>query len=448
MAASARTFSPYSSPITPPLPFSAPNIQQHDGDDWQRTRRIIAPLLNERISSLVWAESRAQAQQMLTHFAARPRGETDGLVAGCRTLAMNVLGAAGYGTPAAWRPDGEAGAAPPPGRKLTFLDAIATIAEHMAPALLLPPWVCQLPVFPASVRKIGVAASEFESHADDLIRDAREAAAGETKQGSNGLTAAMVRISDAERKAQGGEAEKTALHLSEAEMRGSIFQFTIAGYETTANTLAYAFVLLALHPAWQDWVADELDAVLPGAAAAAAAECAYEATFPRLPRCLALMYETLRLYTPVAHISRVAAGPGPRRIASSIGAHAIPARTEVYVTGACTHVRPALWGADALAFRPSRFLDAEGKLCEPDKGTFLPWSGGPRYCPGMKMSQVEFVAVVAEACRTYRVELVKREGEGAEECRRRYEGLVRDSQPVVTLQMKRPREVRLRWVRR
>ena len=113
------------------------------------------------------------------------------------------------------------------------------------------------------------------------------------------------------------------------------------------------------------------------------------------------------------------------------------------------HISPSLWGSDPLVFRPQRFIDAAtGAFREPPKSTFVPWSGGPRYCPGMKMSQVEFVAVLATAVRSWRVQLVPKEGERVEQARKRMEGLLADSQPIVTLQMKRPREVQLAWVRR
>ena len=224
-------------------------------------------------------------------------------------------------------------------------------------------------------------------------------------------------------------------------MGGKLISFQ-AGYDTTANTLSYAFVLLALYPQWQDWLREEVDAALPDPATTPA----YDDVYPKLNRCLAVMHETLRLYTPVAHVSRLTAGP--TTLTSSRGTHAIAAATEVYVTGASLHVLPSHWGADPLTFRPARFLDAQETLWEPPKGTFLPWSAGPRYCPGLKMSQVEFVAVLAAAVRGWRVALAPRAGESEAACTERYEGLLRDSQPVVTLQMNRPREARLRWTRR
>src|ERR1700712_4930554 len=96
-------------------------------------------------------------------------------------------------------------------------------------------------------------------------------------------------------------------------------KFTAAGFDTTANTMAYAVTLLAADPKWQTWIFEELDQVLP---VDPTAEVDYKKVFPQLTRCLALMvpkipstrslnkiinhvqYETLRVYPAVIHISR------------------------------------------------------------------------------------------------------------------------------------------------
>ena len=202
-----------------------PNVLTTDDEDWQRQRRIIAPLLNERIMEKVWRESRDQARQMLAYFGSLPGATTDRAIEGMRTIAMNVLGAAGYGTPASWTPDGEKGLKPPKGHKMSFLESIATIADNLLPATVGPKWMFDLPFMPDKVKRIGIAVEEFEPHADALVRQEREAGGLEA---SNTLTGTMVRISDREKAAGGGQG-KSALHLSESEMRGAIFQFTIAG---------------------------------------------------------------------------------------------------------------------------------------------------------------------------------------------------------------------------
>ena len=94
--------------------------------------------------------------------------------------------------------------------------------------------------------------------------------------------------------------------------------------------------------------------------------------------------------------------------------------------------------------------DGEGEsFFTPAAGTFLPWSLGPRQCPGMKMSQVEFVGVVATVLRSVRLEAVVLPGEkGGEEARARLGRVLDASVPRVTLTVERPRDVVIRWVKR
>jgi cytochrome P450 len=120
----------------------------------------------------------------------------------------------------------------------------------------------------------------------------------------------------------------------------------------------------------------------------------------------------------------------------------------VYVSAQSMHLDRAIWGPDVLSFNPARWLDAAtGELLTPAKGTFLPWSGGPRVCPGMKFSQVEFVAVFATMFRSARCEALRGEGETGEQARARLEGIMADSVSKLTLQVRDPSQVKLTWVR-
>jgi cytochrome P450 len=63
-------------------------------------------------------------------------------------------------------------------------------------------------------------------------------------------------------------------------------KFTAAGFDTTANTLAFAVTLLAANPEWQTWIFEELDQVLPSDPTA---EVDYKEIYPQLTRCMAIM---------------------------------------------------------------------------------------------------------------------------------------------------------------
>lgn len=78
----------------------------------------------------------------------------------------------------------------------------------------------------------------------------------------------------------------TARSLSLSEMLGNIFVINFAGHDTTANTLAYAMLMLAAYPDVQEWIAEEIRHVLEVQKSDIQN---YETTSPRLKRCLAVL---------------------------------------------------------------------------------------------------------------------------------------------------------------
>jgi cytochrome P450 len=113
-----------------------------------------------------------------------------------------------------------------------------------------------------------------------------------------------------------------------------------------------------------------------------------------------------------------------------------------------------LWGDDSLEFKPTRWIPTNSKvgevisLIQPQRGSYIPWSGGPRVCPGQKMSQVEFVAVISTLFRKARAEAIQLQSESLDAARNRLLDVVMDSAPILTLQMRRPEDIRLRWTAR
>lgn len=160
-------------------------------------------------------------------------------------------------------------------------------------------------------------------------------------------------------------------------------------------------------------------------------------------------YEVLRLYTPVANFGRTAGSSLVMNTSS--GNYHIPANTQVYLCGAQLHVDANFWGDTAFDFCPARWLSGGGEEYATPKvpsGQFIPWSMGPRVCPGMKMAQVEFLSLVFTLFRQARVKPVVKEGETAEMASDRIVKVTKDSMPLLTLQMNKPADVDLVWSER
>src|SRR6202023_1723966 len=88
--------------------------------------------------------------------------------------------------------------------------------------------------------------------------------------------------------------------MTEAEVRSNILTFIAAGHETTANTITWSLFLLSQSDEWRARVEAEALREMAGPVAGLA---------ERLVETRAVIDEAIRLYPPIAAISRVAMGP-------------------------------------------------------------------------------------------------------------------------------------------
>ena len=165
--------------------------------------------------------------------------------------------------------------------------------------------------------------------------------------------------------------------LSPRALRNEAATLFLAGHETTASTLAWAWYLLSKAPA--------VAARLRAEAAALGGRPARFEDLPRLPYARAVVEETLRLYPPIPMLARVA------QRAVSVGGHAVPRGGLVMAVPWLLHRHRRLWEAPD-AFMPERFL--EGAAPRP-RHAFIPFSLGPRVCTGAHFALAEAVIVLA-----------------------------------------------------
>lgn len=151
--------------------------------------------------------------------------------------------------------------------------------------------------------------------------------------------------------------------LTDRELRDELMTMLLAGHETTATGLAFAFDLLLRHPGVLARLRDEL----------AAGDDAY---------LDAVVTETLRLRPVIDGSERTLTRP---RV---VAGHELPAGIRVYPAIAVVHLRDDLY-PDAAAFRPERFLEQKTTTY-----TWLPFGGGIRRCIGAALAQAELAEVI------------------------------------------------------
>lgn len=335
---------------------------------------------------------------------------------------------------------------PQAGFKMTYIQAVKTVIHNVGGPIILPHWfLSNYPGFlPGSknLKSLGYAIQEFPTHTMKMLDQERQrSAACKSGEARSNIMSQLLEAS----KNDTGTSEKGRA-LSDEEMMGNLFIFTAAGFDTTANTLSYATVLLARFPKWQDWLLEEVDSIMPMDITNEQLE--YTAVFPKAIRTLAFMLETLRLFTPLIHLSKQT--KTPQTIQTSRGNYWLPADTTVYVNTVALGLDPNVWrnlnigeghvpsDDDENDFRPTRWINPSGSsqpIYQPSKGAFLPWSAGPRTCPGQKMAQVEFVAVMLTLLKRHRVEASPLDGENESDVNARLDAQMRKSISILTLEM-------------
>jgi cytochrome P450 len=157
--------------------------------------------------------------------------------------------------------------------------------------------------------------------------------------------------------------------LGDGEVRDQLLALLMAGHETTANALTWAFERLSRTPHASRRLAEEL------------AEGGTEYLD-------AVVSETLRTRPSVIDAVRTATTE------IELGGYPIAPGTVVSAMLTAMHRRPDLW-SDPLAFRPERFLGDK-----PRPYSYMPFGGGIRHCIGASLSLVEMRTVLRTAMRT------------------------------------------------
>jgi cytochrome P450 len=171
--------------------------------------------------------------------------------------------------------------------------------------------------------------------------------------------------------------------LSRRQVRDQVVTFVVAGHETVASALTWAWHLLAANPDVLARVRAEADSVLGGRSA----------TFddlPSLPWAAAVFDEVLRLYPPAWLITRRALE------ADELAGVQVPTGALIIVSPWIVHRDPVAW-PEPGRFDPGRFLDTDGSRRRDVSAIpgYLPFGAGPRLCIGRDMALLEGVLVLA-----------------------------------------------------
>jgi cytochrome P450 len=178
---------------------------------------------------------------------------------------------------------------------------------------------------------------------------------------------------------------ETGEGFSREELIDQLGVLFLAGHETSASALTWAFYLLATQPALVARLRAEVAEVCGDG------PVTFEAT-KRLTFVKNVFRETLRLYPPITFLPRVALEP------TTILGRKIRRGALVMVAPWVLHRHRDFW-PNPHHFDPDRFLPA--REAEMTPGTYIPFGLGPRVCAGAAFAQTEAVLLIARLFRRF-----------------------------------------------
>jgi cytochrome P450 len=173
--------------------------------------------------------------------------------------------------------------------------------------------------------------------------------------------------------------------MTDEELRDEMLTLLVAGHETTATALAWAFYWLHKFPQVRVKLLAELDSL---------GENPDPLTISRLPYLTAVCQETLRIY-PVGIITFARITKSPLEIMG----HKFEANTWLVPCIYSAHHRQETY-PEPKQFKPERFLDRSYSPSE-----FLPFGGGNRLCLGYALAMLEMKLVLATVLTRYELAL-------------------------------------------
>jgi cytochrome P450 len=213
----------------------------------------------------------------------------------------------------------------------------------------------------------------FETAIDEIIATRRQRVRANAGDDADDILTLLLAALDPE----------TGQQLNEAEVRSNILTFIAAGHETTANTLTWSMFLLSQSAEWRARVEAEAEREMQGPIAGLA---------ERLVETRAVIDEAIRLYPPIAAISRVAMGP------DELAGERVKRGTLIVIAPYVLH-RHKLYWRDPNVFDPNRFLGKARNAI--DRFAYIPFGAGARTCIGSAFALQEATLILADIARNF-----------------------------------------------
>ncbi|KAF7362943.1 Cytochrome P450 [Mycena venus] len=391
------------------LNFYGTNIISTEGGEWKSHRAVARPAFNDANNVYVWEETRRIVDNWTNELneAASEEIAVD-LLKDFTKITMLVIASAGFGHRTSWDNFHEKQTS----GRMPFLTALSASAHLLIPKSITPEWLIDLaymtplPILGPKLRRIRQSFNDIKEHMMEVVSHARmDTGVAQDAALLRNLVASNV-----------ADEKLGTKRLTDGELLSNTFVFLVAGHETTSHTLSFMVALLALHPAVQRKVYEEVQSLCDDPSAI-------------LVYTTAVFYETLRIFTVAPRLGRVVLADTTlvaRRFKTTLDGNVseveeypvhIKQRSKIIMDISAVHMNRTLillpgsfigdkilaihWGMDVHEFRPERFIDTPSYRWP--REAFLAFSTGPRSCIGQRFSTTESLCLVSTLVRKYEI---------------------------------------------
>ncbi|HYP39992.1 MAG TPA: cytochrome P450 [Chloroflexia bacterium] len=327
-----------------------------DGDLWKRQRRLLSPTFShQRLRGMVTVMTDVISEHMARWRGTSERGEVVDLLEEMVPININILLKTIFGTSISYTEARAVRAAS---------DVIFNHSEKLVFSFFMP-----MSIPRPGHRRFRKALAVVDAVVERVIAERRH-----NLEDTGDVLSTLLLVRD-----ESGEA------MDDQQIRDEVMSIFMAGYESTAAALAWAWYLLSQHPVAEEKLLAELAEVLDGRTPT------FE-DLPKLKYTRMVVDETLRLYPPFPTFFRTSYG------SDRLGDYYLPPNAAIILSPYVTHRNPQYW-EDPDRFDPERFTPE--RVAERQSHAYYPFGMGQRLCIGSSLSVIEQQLILAMVAQQY-----------------------------------------------
>jgi cytochrome P450 len=336
--------------------FLGDGILLNDGEDWLRRRRMVQPAFHHKRIEAYTEIMTDITQRTVSEWQ---HGEVRDISTDMMRLTLDIVAKTLFNVETKAEAD----------RIDRIMNVVHEAVTRLLRSMLVLDWI------PTKAnREWKEAVAELNDIIMTIIRDRRQ-----SNEDKGDLLSMLMASTD-----------EHGVKLTDEQVRHEAITIFLAGHDTTANALSWAWYLLSTHPDVRAKLKQEVQTVLGGRTATLN-------DLPQLKYTDWVVKEVLRLYTPSYLFLRQVAEE------TTLGGYRLKKGSLILISPYLLHRRAEIF-ENPEAFIPERWdNDLEKRL---PKYAYIPFSAGPRICIGNTFALMEARLVLATMLQSCELDLV------------------------------------------